>query len=130
MARQIVYLGTPAEAREALRELPAILAGRLPDPMGVAQAVQLRCGVALLSEVQRAFITKSRGGVGSDGIRWPPLQPQTIANRRATSEELRTLGIRRRGSRPSLTPEQDRRWRQVYARTLRRAMIDLPPGEA
>lgn len=129
MAQQVVYAGTLDEARRYLESLPAILAGKVPDPFGVARAVQLRCGVALLSEVQRAFITKSRGGVGSDGIRWVPLKPETIARRRTTREERRALGIRR-GKRPSLTPEQDRRWRQVYSRVLRRSALDMQPREA
>jgi hypothetical protein len=125
VSQQIVYLGSMDDARRELEALPAILAGRVPDPMGVARAVQLRCGVALLSEIQRAFITKSRGGVGSDGIKWAPLKPETIARRRTTAGELRQLGIRRRGSRPSLTAAQDLRWRQVFGRVFRRASLDM-----
>lgn len=128
--QQVIYVGTPEEAQRYLSTLPAILAGRVPDPMGVARAVQLRCGVALLSEIQRAFLTKSRGGTGSDNIKWVPLSPRTIAARRSTPEERRTLGIRGVGRRPSLTAEQDRRWRQIYGRTLRRALLDLPLAEA
>lgn len=129
MAQEIVYFGTPEEARRHLFELPDILAGKTADPYGVARAVQLRCGVALLSEIQRAFITKSRGGVGSDGIKWEPLKPETIARRRTTREERRQLRISR-GRRPSLTPEQDKRWRQVFARSFRRGLIDLDRTEA
>lgn len=84
----------------------------------------------MLSEVQRAFLTKSRGGVGSDGIQWPPLKPETIARRRTGPGELKELGIRKTGLRPSLSPDQDRRWRQVYARTLRAGLLYLSAGEA
>lgn len=38
-------------------------------------------GVRLLSEAQRAFQQKSRGGTGSDGIKWKPLAEATIAHK-------------------------------------------------
>ncbi len=38
-------------------------------------------GIRLLSEAVDAFQEKSRGGTGSDGIKWAPLKPATIARK-------------------------------------------------
>lgn len=38
-------------------------------------------GVAVLSQSQQAYRVKSRGGQGSDGIRWEPLADSTLAKR-------------------------------------------------
>jgi len=117
----ITYRGTSDQVRAVLRRLPAALAGRAPDPLGIARGIQLRLGVALLSKIQQAFIVKSRGGTGDDGIRWAPLKPQTIAQRRTTRTERRAAGVGGRRVRGLLTPAQDRRWRMLFA--TRRARL-------
>lgn len=38
-------------------------------------------GTDLLSKSQQAYLAKSRGGTGSDGIKWAPLAPSTLAKR-------------------------------------------------
>lgn len=38
-------------------------------------------GVAVLSQSQQAYRVKSRGGTGSDGIKWKPLAASTIAKK-------------------------------------------------
>lgn len=38
-------------------------------------------GVSMLSNSQQAYLTKSKGGRGSDGITWSPLAPSTIEKR-------------------------------------------------
>lgn len=129
MAGTVHYRGTRPEAEEAARQLGAMLAGTVPDPQGFARGIQLRAGVALLSEVQRDFLVKSRGGTGRDGIKWAPLKPETIARRRTTRAERKGLGIGK-GRRPSLSPAQDARWRAIYRRTLQAALVDLAPKEA
>jgi len=126
----IQFQGTRAEAEAVIRDLPAALAGRVPDAYGLARSLQLRAGVALLSQVQQAFITKSRGGVGSDGISWPPLKPETIAARRTVKGERKALGITGEAPRPSLTPAQDEAWRKKYFTTLRWARVDMDEKEA
>lgn len=130
MTRQIVFTGTVPEAEQIAALIPDMVAGTAADSYGVVRGIQLRAGVALLSEVQRAFLTKSRGGTGSDGIKWAPLAPQTIANRRTTRQERRALGIRKGWRRPSLDAIQDLRWRQIFARNYRLGLLDLPPAEA
>lgn len=84
-----VFRGTKSELRAILRSIPAVLAGRSPDPYGVARDIQLRMGVALLSQVQQDFVTKARGGTGRDGITWAPLKPATIARRRRSASDKR-----------------------------------------
>lgn len=81
--REIVFTGTAEELKAVLMGLPAILAGTAPDPLGLARGLQLRMGVALLSQIQQDFVVKARGGTGRDGVTWPKLAPSTIARRLA-----------------------------------------------
>lgn len=86
----VVYRGTAGEAAAMVREAVAAMTGG-PDPHGVGRALKLRMGVALLSCVQTDFITKSRGGVGRDGIKWEPLKPETVARRRLGKADKRAV---------------------------------------
>lgn len=112
---RIVFAGSREQLRKLLADVPKILAGHAPDPLGIARGLQLRLGVALLSKVQQAFIVKSRGGTGDDGIKWPPLKPETIAQRRTTAGERKQLGITGKRVRGLLTPAEDKRWRAIFA---------------
>lgn len=114
----LVFRGSRAELVARLRGLAAALAGSRPDTDGVADAVLLRGAVALLGQVQSAFVAKARGGVGSDGIKWPPLKRATIAGRRTSRAELKSLGIKGKRTRGLLTPAEDKRWRAIFASTL------------
>lgn len=126
----IQFRGTRAEAVALIRSIPRILAGMVPDPYQVAHGIQLRAGVALLSEIQRDFIVKSRGGTGRDGIKWKPLSPKTIAySRRSTAQERRELGIGK-GKRPSLTPAQDAVWKGLFFAWWSRLRADMPDDQA
>lgn len=121
-----VFRGTVAELKQAIRALPRILAGLAPDSGGVARSLQLTMGVALLSQIQQSYIVKSRGGVGSDGIKWKPLSRAAIAARPITAGEKKAAGIkgkRVRGLltpaedkrvRGLLTPAEDKRWRKIF----------------
>jgi hypothetical protein len=114
MPDTVRYRGTRADVRRLLARLVGALSGKGADD-GTARAVQLRMGTAALSLIQQAFLIKSRGGTGSDGVKWPPLKPETIANRRPAPRK-------RKGERPRglLTPAQDERWRKVYGSRLAR----------
>lgn len=118
-----VFRGSQAELERALVALPRAIAGLEPDPTGVAQRLQLRVGVTLLSLIQQAFIVKSRGGVGSDGIQWKPLKRETIAQRRITPGEKKAAGIKGKRVRGLLTPSQDKRWRQLFASRKARLVL-------
>lgn len=126
----VVSVRDTRSAAAALRKLPALLAGREPDPHGVAREVQLRVGVAALSQISNAFLVKSQGGTGVDGIRWQPLSRKTIAGRRVTRGEKKSLSIGGRRVRGLLTPAEDKQWRTIYASRLARLRMDLGEGEA
>ncbi len=131
MAGTVTFDGTREELTQLMRRLPAILSGQVTDPLDIARGLQLRLGVALLSKVQQAFIVKSRGGTGEDGITWPPLKRETVAARRTTAGERRAAGVGGRRVRGLLTPAQDRKWRGIFAtRKARLLMGGLSPAAA
>lgn len=103
----IIFHGTRADLMQRLRQLPAILNGTVPDPVGFVQGMQLRLGVQLLSKIQQAFLVKASGGTGEDGIKWPPLSPETIARRRLGPADRKALTIKARA--PKLTEAQRRK---------------------
>ena len=70
------------EVERLLRSLPAILAGRAPDPYGLARGFRLRMAFMFLSLVREAYIVKSRGGTDECGIKWPKLSPEYLAYKR------------------------------------------------
>lgn len=89
----IIFRGTRAEFHALIRQLPAVLAGRAPDPLGVARGVQLRLGVALLGQVQASFINLSRTLYDpATGIHWKPLKPETIARRKRSAGDRKAAG--------------------------------------
>jgi hypothetical protein len=118
------FRGTREDLLAVIRDIPRVLAGDAPDSYGIARRLQLRVGVAVLSQVQQDFLRKSRGGSGRDGIVWPPLKPATIAQRRTTAGERRELGIRPGRSRPSLSDSDDAKWRAIFRRNMQRLRED------
>lgn len=111
------YRGTRADLVRVIRELAAATGGG-SDSLGVMRPIMTRGAVVLLSKIQAAFLVKARGGVGEDGIQWKPLQRATIAARRTTAGERKSLGIGGTRTRGLLTPAQDKRWRAIYRSTL------------
>lgn len=99
------------------RSIAAVL-GRVPDPDGTVHGLLMRLGVRLLSLIQADFVTLSRGGTSTWGIKWAPLKPATIAQRRTSRAELKSLGITGRRVRGFLTPAEDRIWRRIFATRL------------
>jgi hypothetical protein len=98
------YRGRAQEVRALVRTLPAVLSGRAPDPHGFAREVGGAIANKLLELVQAAFVVKSRGEQGPDGVLWPPLQPATIA-RKLGPEVRKRLGramkVRAASAKPS-----------------------------
>jgi hypothetical protein len=109
VSNTVHYRGTRADVRAKLAQLVAALS----TGGEAARGVQLRMGTAALSLIQQAFVVKSRGGMGSDGIKWPPLKRATVAARRPPPQK-------RRGERPRglLTMTEDKRWRAIYGQSL------------
>jgi hypothetical protein len=108
------FQGSRAELVTLLRSVTAAVSGSGPDRDAVAAAVLTRGAVALLSQIQTAFVVKARGGTGSDGIKWKPLAPSTIARRRTSRSELRRLGIGGGRGLGTLTDAEKTRWRRIY----------------
>jgi hypothetical protein len=130
MAAAIPFHGTRQELMNRLNMLPRILAGKAADPWGIVEGLSLRVGNVLLMHIKLAFETKSRGGVGSDGIKWPPLKRETIAQRRTTAGERRALGISGKRERGLLTPAQNKRWRFLFATRKNWFMTKFGMGDA
>ena len=125
----LTFSGTRADLARYLRAIPTALSGG-PDPLGIARGIQLRVGVAVLSCVQQAFVVKSRGGAGDDGIKWAPLARATVAQRRTSAADRRSLGITGKRVRGLLTPAEDRRWRAIFGSRLAQLRQVMGEGEA
>lgn len=125
----VSFHGSRADLMRIMRQVPAVLAGRAPDPWGIAHGLQLRLGVGLLSKVQQSFIQKSRGETGDDGVTWPPLKRATIAQRRTTSAERRQLGITGKRERGLLTPAQNQRWSAIFRGQKARLIAKFGMGD-
>jgi len=109
-----------ASIRDLMRQLVGAFTGRNGDPTGLVEGVQLRVGIQALSLIRQAFVAKSRGGVDDAGESWAPLDSHTIAYGRRHPGRPQGPNPRR----PTLSKEQDKRWRAIYASTLKRY-----PGE-
>ena len=126
--QQVVFRGSRAELRALLGTLPAMLAGRARDPSGnqIVRQMQLRLGVALLSQVQQDYVAKARGGVGKDGIKWKPLAPQTLARRRSGKPGKRVgMAAARAGAQHEILRDTNRLFR-----SLSPGVEDRPSGAA
>lgn len=134
--QELSIRATRDEVKEIVNGFIRTLAGRSSDHLTLARGLQLRIGMVMLSQINEDFVTKSRGGTGVDGIKWKPLSPITIMNRRFGPGEKGRLnkaaGVRDRGGlRPLLTAELDKEWRKIFVRT--KAMLEargLSEGEA
>jgi hypothetical protein len=131
---------TAEQLRTLVARLPAILAGYVPAYQDVSEGFQLRVAVAFLERVKLAFLTKARGGVGDDGISWPPLTERYLAygrgpfsTRRAGKNAPGTVrGGERDGQQKDgfMTKAQLKRWRKVYGAALSRTVLIAPLQEA
>ncbi len=109
-----VFRGTRAAAVDHVRRVVAQITGREAPAPAVVEDVMLPAAVTLLSRVQLAFIDKADGRTGDDGITWKPLKRSTIAGRRTTRGELKSLGITGKRERGFLTPAENRRWKDIF----------------
>lgn len=92
-------------------------------PTDLVRGVHLRMATVLLSKVQQNLIVLSRGGVSEAGYAWLPLSPATIAARRTTAAEKRTLGIGGRRERGLLSPAQNKRWKAIFGSRLAKFVL-------
>lgn len=138
---KVYFRGGRIAARMLARRLALILTGRESDPMHIGRGVFLSLGFAALSDVKNDFVTKARGGVGEDGVRWPPLDRKTIAYGRrfgrgeqAALKKAAGLG---KGNRHGigantglLTAAQKKRWQSIFGTRFARLSLSMPEREA
>lgn len=115
------FRGTRADVIRIALQLAAVLAGRAPDTRGVARGFSLTLGFAALSDIKDAFIVKADGGTDEMGVRWPPLSPVTIANRRVGTRE---------GKSSALIQIRERVRKRETRKVLKRFRLSLPEDEA
>lgn len=82
----------PSKVTFPIREIEARLTATGQDFATARRELHEALGVQLLSFAKQAYVVKSRGGTGSDGIKWAPLAESTIAarNRRGRRNAKRT----------------------------------------
>lgn len=112
-AVRVTFRGTREQLTALLRQVPATLAGRLPDPTGTVQGLQLRVGMTALSLIRQAFVVKSRGGTDEAGLKWAPLAPSTIARRRLGPGDRKSTTLKARA------PQLSEKERRAIARDAR-----------
>lgn len=125
----IAYDGSRFNAIDRIKNLLAQLTGKAPDHDGLARSVFYAIGFAALSDIQEAFIVKSRGGTDEAGIKWPPLSKEYLAyGRRFGKGEQASLkraaGLGRghshgvNGKPGILSKAQQERWEKLYKQNL------------
>jgi hypothetical protein len=65
-----------------LRNVPGVVAGRLPDEFGIARPAKAYAARRLMELCREDYLTKAEGQPGDDGERWPPLSRYTLHQRR------------------------------------------------
>lgn len=115
---------------ELVRNLPAMLAGRVPDAYGVAAGFRARIGWAIFSLVAPNFNDLSRGLPGADGAKWPPLSPEYLAYGRGPKSSRKGGGLAPGGKDGMLTAEELKLWRRTYADRLAFFIMREPDGKA
>jgi hypothetical protein len=113
-ALTIEWRGTREELFNRLRQLPAVLAGSVPDPNGAAEGLLRSVGLTLLGKIQEAYDQKSQGGTDAMGVKWPPLAAATLAlrNKNAGPKALEKI----RSDFAKLPRERQRQIKIHYAR--------------
>ncbi len=124
----VTFNGDADALNQAVNQLAQILTGEEEDVRDVGKGFAMAVGFAALSDIQEAFIIKSRGGTGPMGIRWEPLKPQTIANRKIGRGDPSLPNIN--PLRPSLNAAQDALWKQVFASHMHRFSVSMDETEA
>ena len=101
---RLSWKGSKADLLRNLRLLPSVLAGKSPDPHGLARIFLAHLGNAVLKCLQEDFETKSAGGTGRDGVKWPPLSIVTLQERRRKGISHKEILVETEALRTALTP--------------------------
>jgi hypothetical protein len=125
---------TTRDQRQALsdlvRNLPAMLAGRVADAGGVAAGFRARIGFAFFSLVAPNFNELGRGMSGADGNKWRPLSPEYLAYSRGPKSTRRAGGLAPGGKDGYLSKDELALWRRIYADRLAFFIMREPDREA
>lgn len=105
-----------------IRQIPAILSGRIADRFGITNGLRMRMAFMFFSLVKEAYIVKSRGGTDEAGIRWPPLSQAYLAYGRPVTgrNPPRAGGLAPGGNDGFMTPADLLRWKRTYGIMLGR----------
>lgn len=140
-----VYVTTTSDKKPEIinlvRNLPAIIAGKVSDTHGISTGFRLRLGYTLFSLIAPNFEELGRGRTGVDGTRWPPLSPAYLAyGRRFGKGEMSALkkdaGLTKRHSfapgdkKGLLTADQLKLWRRTYSDRLAWYIMRMPDDQA
>tara|TARA_R110000803_G_scaffold210718_2_gene283384 strand:- start:12226 stop:13005 length:780 start_codon:yes stop_codon:yes gene_type:complete len=122
MAKRTVKVNaTRADMIAKIYRAVGILSGRLPDKSNVARGFRIALGFAVLTDVKDAFTVKMRGGTDEMGIKWPPLDPATIANRRVGPKDIK---------RDPAIAERESIRKSDLAKIVTRLSLTMPAAEA
>jgi hypothetical protein len=136
MTERIYLKASRSEGVAMIRDFVAAITGAPNRFSYAAESVMTAIGFAALGDIHQDFVRKARGGVGEDGVRWPPLSPKTLAySRRFGSGEKSRLkkaaGLgRANNQRGLLTAQQNKRWKRVYGQSLARFAASMDIGSA
>lgn len=114
-----------ARTRYTKRQVEAIIRGginacngRGPDLHGFARVMRGAIAYSLFSSIHQAFLEKSAHGRDELGFQWIDLKAQTKAYQRMDARK--GLSLPGPKYRPTLSASQDRVWRGIFARVMRR----------
>ena len=105
-----------------IRALPKVLAGKAPDPHGIAKGFRARVAFTWFSEVARSFDVKSKGGTDDAGDSWPPNSKEYLAYGKGPKSSR--MGSGRSPSWPDhpgsgyLSVADRKVWWKIYGRNL------------
>ena len=112
-----------------MARLPKLNRRGIPESILVGKSYKYRSvhtlyKAVLLKEIMRrvniSFWVRAKRGTDDLGNTWKPLAPSTHAYKPLSPIEKRTYKIGNQLTRGLLTPTQDKLWRIIYARTLKR----------
>lgn len=95
----------------------------ITNPKGNAKAGQAFITAflhQLFTDIHRGYMRRSKGGPDDLGFKWKPLSRKTIAARPITGADRKQYSIPSNVTRGLLTPEQDKRWRGIFASQLKK----------
>ena len=133
----IRFQGSRADITRVVQQLSAVLSGRAQDNDQIARGFMLALGFAALSSIREAYIEKARGGTDAMGIKWKPLKPETIANRKGPGETKARISVSDTAgqridkiAQAKLVRDRERIRKRETKEALSKFLLSLPEREA